>query len=355
MEKVKFSKKFLVCFLAGLLGGAVICRMLSKFADMGMPMVVIWAISLLFFFGCLEYVFIWHRRERKEKGNSMVTLSFFHTLLLYLLAFELSSFGWQKIFHLQMVVPLGMLDLPFNSLDSETLTWAYFRRSYSFTVAIALTQISGGWLLMFTRTRLLGLIILVPVLINIILIDIFYHLHPGVLAHALILFSCVVYLLMQSYTSLVNFFFKTVHGMALPDKGKMLRAVVVLLPLIRLTTYGFPDKHPQFTGKYQVADLKVNGVPVVAQSVKDSVLTVVYMDWQDDLVLEFNHYKSRYIGTYHFNKENDSISAIWRYPRDIKTPFAGTFRAAGKEGGRLFSGILGTDHIEMKLEKVPEP
>lgn len=357
MEKVKFSKKFLVCLLAGLLGGSAIRRLLSRYADGWMPMTVIWAIGLLILFGCVEYAFSWRRREKKGRGNSRVTLSFFHGLLLYLLAFDFGSFGWQKIFHLQMAVPLGVLDLPFNSLDSETLTWAYFRRSYPFTIAIALSQISSAWLLLFTRTRLLGLIIMVPLLINIILIDIFYQLHPGVLIHALILFACVVYLLMQSYASLVNYFFKTVHLVVLPDTTKVtkqwLRAAVVLTPLILLATYSFPDKHPQFTGKYNVSDLKVNGTPVAPRSVKDSVLTVVYMDWQDDLVLEFNHYKSRYIGTYHFNKDTDSIRVNWRYPRDFNGSFAGKFISAGKPGSYLFSGMLEDDRIEMKLDKVP--
>ncbi|SEW52764.1 hypothetical protein [Chitinophaga arvensicola] len=359
MEKVKFSKMFLVCLLAGLLSAAVVRRLLARFAAGWLPMTVIWGIALLCFFGCLEYAFLWRRRERKGKGNSAVTLSFFHGMLLYLLAFDFASFGWHKIFHLQMAVPLGVLDLPFNSLDGETLTWAYFRRSYPFMVAIALSQMSSAWMLMFSRTRLLGLIIMIPVLINILLIDIFYQLHTGVILHALILFACVVYLLMQSYTSLVDYFFKTVHLVALPDTTKKtklwLRAVVVLLPLIVLATYRFPDWHPQLTGKYRVADLRVNGVPVKASSVKDSVLTAVYMDWQDDLVLEFNHYNSRYIGTYHFNRDTDSMYVNWRYPRNFKAKFAGTFRSAGKPGAYQFSGMLADDQVEMRLDKVPEP
>lgn len=359
MEKVTFSKKLLICLLSGLLAAAVVRRFLALFARGWMPMIVIWAIALLIFFGCLEYTFIWQRREKKGRGSSLVTLSFLHGLLLYLLAFDFSSFGWHKIFHLQMAVPLGILDLPLNSLDSETLTWAYFRRSYPFTIAIALTQMASAWLLLFPRTRLLGLIMMVPVLVNIILIDTFYQLHPGVLIHALILFVCVVYLLMQSYESLVHYFFKTLHLVVLPDTTRSvrhwLRATVILGPLIALATYNFPDKHPQFTGKYNIADLKVNGIPVAAGSVKDSVLTAIYMDWQDDFVLEFNHYKSRYIGTYHFNRDTDSISVNWRFPRDFRGNFAGKFLPGEKPGSYLFSGKLLEDRIEMRLDKVPEP
>ncbi|MRG48995.1 hypothetical protein GFS24_28055 [Chitinophaga sp. SYP-B3965] len=86
-----------------------------------------WGISSLCLLVCLGYAFVWRKR------NSLV---FFQSLIAYALAFDLASFGWQKICHLQMVVPLGVLDLPFNSLDGETLTWAYFRRSYPYMVPL---------------------------------------------------------------------------------------------------------------------------------------------------------------------------------------------------------------------------
>ena len=130
---------------------------------------------------------------------------------------------------------------------------------------------------------------------------------------------------------------------------------LVLLPLLSLITYNFPDKHPQFTGKYQVNDLKINGIPVAVKSVKDSVLTTVYFDWQDDLALMFNHYDSRYIGTYYFDGNTDSISVKWRFPGDFDAPFAGKFVPADKAGTFHFSGILGKDSIDMQLERVPEP
>jgi hypothetical protein len=40
-------------------------------------------------------------------------------------AFDLITFGWQKIYHLQFIVPLGMLDLPFTEIDDVSLMWAF--------------------------------------------------------------------------------------------------------------------------------------------------------------------------------------------------------------------------------------
>jgi hypothetical protein len=86
----------------------------------------------------------------------------------------------------------------------------------------------------------------------------------------------------------------------------------------------------------------------------DSLLTTVYMDWQDDFVLEFNHYNNRYIGTYHFDERSGHIQVQWRYPACFKTPFRGTLERAGNKNFR-FTGVLGTDSLQMQLLFVPEP
>ncbi|PSL34931.1 hypothetical protein [Chitinophaga ginsengisoli] len=358
MEHVKFSRKLLVCLLAGLIIAAVLRRVMARYFITLMPVTGVWGLSLLCLLVFWVYPFVWHWQEKRGKGNSPARLLCLQSLIAYTLAFDLASFGWQKIFHLQMVVPLGILDLPFNSLDGETLTWAYFRRSYPFTVTIAISQMVSAYLLLWPRTRLLGLICMIPILLNIIFIDFFYHLPVGVLLHAIILMSGVIYLLMQYRTSLVHFFFRTLPAAATTFNRPtmyLLRAAVILIPLVLLATYNYPDKHPQFTGKYMVSHLTVNGRPVVAHSTKDSVLTSVYMDWQDDFVLEFNNYNNRYIGTYSYAPETDSLHVQWRYPAAFNMPFSGSLKKTDKRGDYSFIGYMGTDTLEMRLERLPEP
>lgn len=360
MEHVKFSRKLLLCLLAGLIVAAVLRRVMARYLVPLVPISATWIISFSCLLFCLVYMFIWQGQEKKGKLTSPAVLSFFQTLIAYTLAFDLSLFGWQKIFHLQMNVPLGILDLPFNSLDGETLTWAYFRRSYPFTVTIAISQMASSYLLLWSRTRLPGLICMVPILLNIILIDYFYHLPTGVLIHAIILMAGVIYLMMQYRAHLVNFFFRTLPA-AFPGRvlkrrsSYFLRSAVILAPLVLMATYNYPDKHPQFTGKYRVDHLLINGQPVAAHSTRDSVLTIVYMDWQDDFVLEFNHHNNRYIGTYKYNPATDSLQVQWRYPTAFSTPFSGRIKKTDTRGNYLFVGKLGTDILEMQLKKLPEP
>ncbi|MCF6404858.1 hypothetical protein L3C95_18305 [Chitinophaga filiformis] len=360
MEHLSFSRKLIVCLLTGLIFAAVLRRILARYLVPLISLQAAWAISLSCLLAWLVYAFVWQRQEKIGKANSPARLILFQSIIACSLALDLASFGWQKVFHLQMVVPLGELDLPFNSLDGETLTWAYFRRSYPFTVSIAVAQIASAYLLLWSRTRLLGLICMVPILLNIILIDFFYHLPVGVLVHAIILMAGVIYLLLQYQAHLVHFFFHTLPATGTTTTHRKrhthtLRAFVILLPLVLLATFNYPDKHPQFTGKYSVSGLTVNGRPLKAKSPKDSVLTTLYMDLQDDFALEFNNYNSRYIGTYKYDPTTDSFQVQWRYPAAFKTPFLGILKKADKEGNYSFVGQMGTDMLQMKLEKVPEP
>lgn len=351
MKKLKFGPIVMASAIAGLMATLVVYRMLARYAGNYLPPYAIWGISFLMLPGSLIAGCIGYFRSPDR------TRACFNAMILYLLAFDLYSFGWQKICKLQMAVVLGMLDMPFNSLDGETLTWAYFRRSYPFTVAIAIAQISGSVLLLFRRTRLLGLIVIFPIMVNIILIDIFYHLHTWVLIHALVLTSGLLFLLVQYLPGLISFFFRSPDTLPL-NAGKRLQwllgALVVTIPLLLLATYRYPDLHPELTGKYKVEQLRINGEPMQVKRQTDSLLTNVYMDWQDDFVLEFNHYNNRYIGTYHFDERSGHIQVQWRYPAGFKTQFEGTLERAGNKNFR-FTGVLGTDSLQMQLLFVPEP
>ena len=103
------------------------------------------------------------------------------------IALDLAMIGWQKLFHLQGQVPLGRLDEPFSSFSGEDLTWAFFGHSFPFFCLIGVLQIVGAFLLMFGRTRLFGTIFLLPVVLNIVLLNIFYGFEAGDTVHAVVL------------------------------------------------------------------------------------------------------------------------------------------------------------------------
>lgn len=349
MEKTTFIKKSALGIAGGLVIGFVFFRISSKYLGQWLPLHLIWALSVLLLFSGPAAVLSWHWKERKNM-ESAVKATLEH-VIIYLLALDLSLFGWQKILHLQMIVPLGVMDLPFNSLGGENLMWAFFKWSYPFTIVIALTQLISAALLLFARTRLLALVMIIPILVNIACLDYFYEMPVWVLLHALVLLSGVIYLISLDSEKLVALFFSRMQGVGKLNIRKnikhLIRLSILVIPVIFFSTYNFPDKNPALTGKYKVEDLKVNGYLQKAVSPKDSVLTTVYMDLENDFVLEFNDYRYRYIGTYRYISQTGSIVVKWRYPNDTIPLFSGKLI---RDKNKLFlKGQMGKETLSMKL------
>src|SRR5436190_13158380 len=99
----------------------------------------------------------------------------FQRLLRYGSAAVLLVYGFAKLNGSQFTILTSELDKPMGQVSGFWLTWYYFGYSPFFGTFIALAQIGGGVLLMFRKTTLLGSCLLLPVVTNIILIDIFYR------------------------------------------------------------------------------------------------------------------------------------------------------------------------------------
>lgn len=156
-----------------------------------------------------------------------------------------------------------MLDEPLSSFSNQWLTWSYFGRSYGFAVVIGIFQIMGSVLLMFNRTRLFGAVFLMPMLLNIIIMDYFYELDLGVQIHAWILFAGIVYLIFLDYDRLSTFFFNHDSNItAVRMKSNVVKYVVrlsvVMLPILIIAIKPSPNQHPDLRGKYVVQDVSMS-------------------------------------------------------------------------------------------------
>ena len=358
MQKIlPFYLKFLTCLLAGLIAGAAIGRIGVRFLTQWVPPQGVFAVAGLILLLALVYPFYWQTKEKSNAEDSTNRLAFWQGVIRYFIALDLSMFGWQKIFHLQFFTPLGILDLPFSSFSGEQLTWAYFGHSYAFVCVIGSMQILGSYLLLFQRTRLIGVFVLIPVLANIMFIDFFYGLPTGVQIHAHIMMAGVLYLLFMEYERLVEFFLRAKNVLPTFDfKGawrkNLLRFSVLGIPLLLISLYQFPDKHPELTGKYEVKKLEINHQLVGAQDCRDSVLTIVYMDVADDFVFEFNDQNKRLIGAYTYDPHTHSIEVDWRYPENQKDNFRGSLLTSQEKNELRLQGVMGVDTFNIQLKKL---
>jgi len=348
--------KLLLCVLAGLVTGAVLLRVGRWVIGPWAPYATLLTGAVLVLVGAIGYGLYWWRQPAGRPADT-AALAFWQGLLRYAVAFDLSLIGWQKIFNLQFFVPLGMLDLPFRSFSGEDLTWAYFGHSYAYRCTIGALQIGGALLLLFHRTRLLGVLTLLPVMVNILLIDYFYQLPVGVFWQALIHLTCLLYLLGLDYERLVTFFVHTPNHLPRlaihrPLVRLLLRLSVVYGPLLLLSGHEFPDTYPQLTGKYAVRNVQFNGQFLTARSCQDSVLTTVYLDIDHDCVFEFNNLKRRLYGNYTYEADRRQLRVVWRRPTPRPDTLTATLTPT-TPGSLLATGHLGEQSVRFMLVKAP--
>ncbi len=357
MKEISLFKKIATGSLAGLVGSFCFLRIGNRFLVSWLNLQVVIFISAAMLLTAIGYTLWWSFQKRQAIDRSSAILAFLQGVIGYGIALNLSMIGFQKLFRLQFNPPIGALDLPFSSFTPEDLTWAFFSQSRAFVCIIGSFQILGSFLLLFSRTRLTGVFVLLPVMLNIVLLNACYHFNWGESIQALVLLTALLYLLLSEYSRLVEFFFSMKSALpsspikSLPAKN-LIRVSILVIPMFLIWTYGSPDKNPWLTGKYGVGQLTVNQRNTPVNSCSDSVLTLVYFDQGNDCVFEFNSQQRRLFGTYQWDPLDKKMTIIWRYPKNIHDTLIATLSSRDKEHPLQIDGKMGGNTFQMVLFKI---
>jgi len=256
MQNIPFFKKFITCTLAALVIGATTLRTGFTFFRAWVPIRLISMIPFLLVTTAVIYAIIWQIKKTNKQG----TLAFWQGLIRYGVAFDLATFGWEKIFHLQLVMQQSKLDIPLRHLSAQDLFWSFFSYSYPFGCIIATFQIAGAMLLLFHRTRLAGVFVLLPVVANILLMDIFYQIGASVVVHASIMLSGILYFLFIEYKRLREFFFTTKNQLPSLHLSKFfkiaIRLSIIYIPFLLIAMRSKWHKDPPHKEKQEVSQMK---------------------------------------------------------------------------------------------------
>ena len=113
-------------------------------------------------------------------------------------------FGGQ--FYMQGKLPLEVAETTLGDASSFSLAWTFMGHSYFYVLFVGITQLIGAWFLLWNKTKLLGVLILIPIMINIIIFDIiFLDVYPA-LANAIIVFSMLLLILIFNKEHLIEIF-----------------------------------------------------------------------------------------------------------------------------------------------------
>lgn len=174
--------------------------------------------------------------EPSEKENRIL-----YGLVRWSVAFVLLIYGFAKLTHAQFTILDSELDKPMGHVSGFWLTWYYFGYSSVYGAVIALSQIAGAILLTFRKTTLLGACLLFPVVVNIVLVDIFYRVDLAALLMAIFVLIGLIILLLIHKQELIDLFWHQQNLLfARIPSGRRFSAVkwIVRLTLILIAAGG---------------------------------------------------------------------------------------------------------------------
>lgn len=152
---------------------------------------------------------VWHYIDvkRRKSNNPLSNQQLVYYCLVscrYLLAAIIIFYGLDKLMVNQLNMSYYWYGDELGKLSGFQLTWSFFGYSKFYNSTIALAQVFGGLLLIFRRTTFFGALFLLPILINITLIDYNYDIPAKDIITVLLFMD--IFLVCISAKSLITFF-----------------------------------------------------------------------------------------------------------------------------------------------------
>ncbi len=134
----------------------------------------------------------WSLADKKRKSYSLLSY-WFRVVLSYYLAFFLFLYGFDKAFKSQFYLPEpNTLFTTIGNTPRDLLYWSTIGTSYSYSVFLGLLEILAGLLLLSRRTRLLGSLFAMGILLNVVMVNFSYDINVKILSLFLFLVSLLI-------------------------------------------------------------------------------------------------------------------------------------------------------------------
>lgn len=142
-------------------------------------------------------------------------------------------YGVSKITGHQLSLPSEIAQRPIGSLDGYTLTWFYYGYSHTYKDILGLIQIICASLLLFRKSALLAAVMIVPMMINILLVNLFYSITSGAQRTAAFILGCMLFLLWHHREALTGVLWtaQSAETRATQKLHWIIRALVLLFVL----------------------------------------------------------------------------------------------------------------------------
>lgn len=153
--------------------------------------------------------------------------------------FFITAYGLGKVigaqFYTASRMPDGLAQMPIGLVTDFDLAWVFMGRSYSYMLFIGLAEVFGALLLLFNKTKLIGTLVLIPIMVNVIVFDIFFLDEYGALAGATLYLLMLITILAINKKKMRTIFlelFSTKVSRKKSAKEKAFKYLIVLVIIV---------------------------------------------------------------------------------------------------------------------------
>jgi hypothetical protein len=153
--------------------------------------------------------------DKKDK------LEIFDNAISWVVVFAMLVYGFGKM--VQFENPT-LLDKTVSEMTGMELMWAFYGYSKAFPLILGLLEITGGLLILFRPTRLIGCLFTSTILINVIIQDILFGVHIGALKAAILYQVLILIVLWLNKEQLIS----SIKGLLLMKENKGSKTQIML-------------------------------------------------------------------------------------------------------------------------------
>jgi hypothetical protein len=139
------------------------------------------------------------------KINTYKIVSIARILSCYYISLILLKYGFDKVFKAQFYLPEpNILYTPFGNLSKDILYWSTIGTSHFYSFSIGIIEVLVAFLILFTRTRVFGLLLSIGVFINIVILNFSFDI--SVKTFSIFLLMTSLFAVFPKLKSVANFF-----------------------------------------------------------------------------------------------------------------------------------------------------
>jgi len=223
---------------------------------------------------------------------------------IYFVSAVLISFAISKFFNVQFQIWNVTDYTPLKYLSDMDLAWAFFGRSYNYNLFLGTIEFFAGVLILFDKTRLIGLLLALGIYLNVVIIDYEFNISDA-LGHALLELGIIILLLIPYLKDLKIFFWDMAGKFASGkfERGKFIRyllPITFIILISSLSIYTLKDTdvfiQNKTLGAFEISEFSLNNENLSLGQGLDTKVPMIFFEFNNRCILSAKDsiFKARY-------------------------------------------------------------